>query len=149
MQIAILRRYRMFNCSPDADARAQACVGPGLATPLPSCCTLFAGTLVVIALLRNSCNLLLIVSTGGCNRSNRFHSHTTRDSHAAGDKTILLEETDTAIDATAANDTAAATTTSFTVPDFSIVISNPSPQHLSEEEGAQQSTRNRVSHLVV
>ena len=35
LQIAKIRRYgTMFNCFPDADARAQAQVGPGLATPL-------------------------------------------------------------------------------------------------------------------
>ena len=115
-----------------------------------SLCLTVVPHLLVIALLRNihSFSLLWTVSTGRSNRSNRFHSHTTRGSHTA----IPLEETDTAIDATAVNDTTAAvatTTTSFTVPDFSIVISNPSPQHLSEEEGAQQSTRNRVSHLAV
>ena len=114
-----------------------------------SLCLTVVPHLLVIALLRSIhlFSLLWTVSTGRSNRSNRFHSHTTRGSHTA----IPLEETDTAIDATAANDTAAAvaTTTNFTVPDFSIVISNPSPEHLSEEEGAQQSTRNRVSHLAV
>ena len=33
MQIAILRKYDV-KCFPDADARAQARVGPGVATPL-------------------------------------------------------------------------------------------------------------------
>lgn len=58
---------------------------------------------------------------------------------------------DTANDTTAGNDTAAAvpTTSSFTIPDFTIVISNPSPEHLSEEDREQQSTRNEVSHLAV
>ena len=62
---------------------------------------------------------------------------------------------DTGNDTTAGNDTAAdtaaavPTTSSFTIPDFTIVISNPSPEHLSEEDGEQQSTRNEVSHLAV
>ena len=32
----------MFNCFPDADARAQAHVGPGLATPLLAVCEIRA-----------------------------------------------------------------------------------------------------------